>query len=121
MAAALRPIVGRSSARLRAAYYDEGLEVERENPRMRYRDVLAEGLLRAAASERIALPEGAERAFGEHWPEIPIFTDVEPALSALREAGWSLAILTNCDDDLIAETVGRMPVAIDEIVTAEQV
>lgn len=121
MAAALRPIVGRHIDRLMAAYYDEELEVERENPGMRYRDVLAEGLQRAAASERIALPDGAERAFGEHWPEIPIFKDVGPALTALREAGWSLAILTNCDDDLIEQTVARMPVAIDEIVTAEQV
>jgi 2-haloacid dehalogenase len=121
MAAALRPIVGRSIDRLMAAYYDEELEVERENPGMRYRDVLAEGLLRAAASERIALPDGAERAFGEHWPEIPIFKDVGPALTALREAGWSLGILTNCDDDLIAQTVERMPVAFDEIVTAEHV
>jgi 2-haloacid dehalogenase len=121
MAAALRPIVGRHTDRLMSAYYDEELEVEGENPGMRYRDVLAEGLLRAAASERIALPEGAERAFGEHWPEIPIFKDVGPALSALRDAGWSLGILTNCDDDLIAQTVARMPVAIDEIVTAEQV
>src|SRR5919198_1140543 len=50
-----------------------------------------------------------------------IFADVGPSLSALRDAGWSLAILTNCDDDLIAQTVERMPVAFDEIVTAEQV
>ena len=29
-----------------------------------------------------------------------------PALTALREQGWRLAILTNCDDDLFATTQG---------------
>jgi 2-haloacid dehalogenase len=121
MAAALRPLTGDATDRLMAAYYDEELEVERENPGMRYREVLAEGLSRAAASERIALPPGGEHAFGERWAEMPIFDDVGPALSALRDDGWSLAILTNCDDDLIAQTVALMPVTFDEIVTAEQV
>jgi 2-haloacid dehalogenase len=121
MAAALRPFAGEATERLMEAYYDEELDVERESPGMRYREVLAEGLRRAAASEQLALPAGGEHAFSERWAEMAIFDDVGPALSALREAGWSLAILTNCDDDLIAQTVERMPVAFDEIVTAEQV
>jgi 2-haloacid dehalogenase len=121
MAAALRPLAGAATDRLMEAYYDHELEVERESPTMHYREILAEGLRRAAATEQIELPAGGEYAFSERWAEMPIFDDVGPALSALREAGWSLAILTNCDDDLIAQTVERMPVAFDEIVTAEQV
>ena len=35
--------------------------------------------------------------------------------------GWSLAILSNCDDDLLAMTLERMPVPFDLTVTAEQV
>jgi 2-haloacid dehalogenase len=88
---------------------------------MRYREILAEGLRRAAAREGIALPPGGEHALSERWAEMPIFDDVGPALGALRDAGWSLAILTNCDDDLIATTVARMPVEFDLLVTAEQV
>jgi 2-haloacid dehalogenase len=88
---------------------------------MRYREILAEGLRRAAAREGIGLPPGGEHALTEHWAEMPIFDDVGPALGALRDAGWSLAILTNCDDDLIATTVERMPVEFDLLVTAEQV
>jgi 2-haloacid dehalogenase len=121
MAAALRPLAGEATDRLMTAYYDHELEVEHESPGMRYREILAEGLRRAAATERVALPPGGEYAFSERWAEMPIFDDVGPSLSALRDAGWSLAILTNCDDDLIAQTVERMPVAFDEIVTAEQV
>jgi 2-haloacid dehalogenase len=121
MFAAIRPLVGDDTERLMEAYYEAELEVEREHPGMRYREILAEGLRRATAREGIALPAGCEHALSEHWAEMPIFDDVGPALGALRDAGWSLAILTNCDDDLIATTVERMPVEFDLLVTAEQV
>ena len=76
---------------------------------------------RAAEREQIALPAGAETALVDHWHELPIFEDVGPALGALRMNGWSLAILSNCDDDLLAMTLERMPVPFDLTVTAEQV
>ena len=83
--------------------------------------MLTETLRRAAAREGIELPPGSETALVDHWHELPIFDDVGPALSALRERGWSLAILSNCDDDLLATTLERMPVPFDLTVTAEQV
>ena len=52
---------------------------------------------------------------------MPVFDDVGPALAQLRAAGWKLAILTNCDDDLIAETQTHIPAPFDMVVTAEQV
>jgi 2-haloacid dehalogenase len=121
MAAALRPLAGDATERVMDAYYDAELEVQREHPRMRYREILAEGLRRAAQREGVVLPEGGEHALSERWAEMPIFDDVGPALSELRDAGWRLAILTNCDDELIAATVARMPVEFDLLVTAEQV
>ena len=83
--------------------------------------MLTETLRRAAEREGIALPAGSETALVDHWHELPIFDDVGPALSQLRENGWSLAILSNCDDDLLATTLERMPVPFDLTVTAEQV
>jgi 2-haloacid dehalogenase len=83
--------------------------------------VLTETLRRAADREGVALPPGAGTTLVDHWHELPIFDDVGPALSALRENGWSLAILSNCDDDLLATTLERMPVPFDLTVTAEQV
>ena len=52
---------------------------------------------------------------------MPVFEDAGPALTALREQGWRLAILTNCDDDLFATTRPRLPVPFDLVVTAQQV
>jgi 2-haloacid dehalogenase len=119
---ALTRHVGADDAeRLLHAYHDLEAEVEAETPTPLYREVLTETLRRAAEHEAIELPAGAETALVDHWHELPIFDDVGPALSALRENGWSLAILSNCDDDLLASTLERMPVPFDLTVTAEQV
>ena len=119
---ALTPFVGADDAELLLhAYHDLEADVEARRPAPRYREVLTETLRRAAAREAIDLPAGAETALVDHWHELPIFDDVGPALGALRERGWSLAILSNCDDDLLASTLERMPVPFDLTVTAEQV
>ena len=52
---------------------------------------------------------------------MPVFDDAGPALTALREGGWRLAFLTNCDEDLFATTRTRMPVPVDLWITAEEV
>ena len=52
---------------------------------------------------------------------MPVFEDAGPALTALREEGWRLAILTNCDDDLFATTRPRLPAPFDLVFTAQQV
>jgi 2-haloacid dehalogenase len=119
---ALTPHVGAADAeRLLHAYHDLEAEVEAQRPAPRYREVLTETLRRAAEREGIELPAGSETALVDHWHELPIFDDVGPALGELRESGWSLAILSNCDDDLLATTLERMPVSFDLTVTAEQV
>ena len=119
---ALTPHVGAEDAeRLLHAYHDLEAEVEAQRPAPLYREVLTETLRRAAEREEIELPGGAETALVDGWPEVPIFDDVGPALTRLRENGWSLAILSNCDDDLLATTLERMPVPFDLTVTAEQV
>jgi 2-haloacid dehalogenase len=63
----------------------------------------------------------AAAAFVGAWPTMTIFEDVGPALRVLKDAGWLLAILTNCDDDLFATTAPKLPVPFDLVVTAEQV
>jgi 2-haloacid dehalogenase len=118
----LVPHVGAEAAeRLLHAYHDLEADVEAQRPAPAYREVLRETLRRAAEREGIELPPGSEGVLVEHWPEVPIFDDTVPALTALRDAVWSLAILSNCDDDLLATTLERMPVSFDLTVTAEQV
>lgn len=120
MSGALAGVAGNDAGRLLAAYHQAELQIE-AGPWRPYREVLTTGLARAAAREHITLPPGGEEAFVRAWPDMPLFGDAGPALAALREQGWRLAFLTNCDDDLFATTRTRMPVPFDEWVTAEEV
>ena len=95
--------------------------VELERPTARYRDVLAETLRRACADLGLALGDDDAGILGttiEYWP---VFPDVATELGALRAAGWRLALLTNCDRDIIGATQRRLGVVIDAVVTAEAV
>jgi 2-haloacid dehalogenase len=121
MGGALAAVAGAGAARLLAAYHRCELELEAGPGWMPYRKVLTAGLARAAEREGIALAEGGEAAFARAWPDMPVFSDAGPALTELREQGWRLAILTNCDDDLFATTRSRLPVPVDLWVTAEEV
>lgn len=119
MRSALRHAVGADAERLLDAYHRHELDVETERPVRRYRDVLAEALRRAAEDEGIPLARPSVLA--DSWGEIPAFGDTAAALGALRDAGWSLAVLTNCDDDLFELTRPKLGVELSEVVTAEQV
>jgi len=121
MGGALEAIAGADVGRLLAAYHQAELEFEAGPSWRPYREVLTAGLARAAERERVTLPQGGEEAFVRAWPEMPVFDDAGPALTALRESGWRLAFLTNCDDDLFAMTRTRLPVPFDLWITAEEV
>ena len=90
-------------------------------PYRRYRDVLTETAQRVA--ERLGWPLSRERAhfLAESLPGWPAFADTNPALERLVAAGYSLGILSNIDDDLLAGTRRHFTVAFDLIVTAQQV
>ncbi|MGD0238687.1 MAG: HAD family hydrolase [Streptosporangiaceae bacterium] len=121
MSGALAGVAAAEAGRLLAAYHRAELEIEASSQWRPYREVLTAGLARAAAREHVRLPRDGEEAFVRYWPQIPIFADAGPALGALRERGWRLAFLTNCDEDLFATTRDRLPVPFDEWVTAEEV
>jgi 2-haloacid dehalogenase len=108
------------SARLLPFYYRHEAEVQRE-PFRPYREVLSESLRRAAGEAGVPLGEGADQILPDTLPRWPVFADVGPALSVLREAGWKLAVLSNIDPDLFAGTRQRLPIRIDAVVTALEV
>ena len=121
MTAALEQVVdGRAEALLRA-YHTHEMRVEATDPHLSYREVLAEGLRRAAEQESVELAAGQEHVLADSWGSLPVFPEVPAALDELRQAGWRLAVLTNCDDDLFALTAPSLGVDLDEVVTAEQV
>ncbi len=96
-------------------------DVEIEHPTMRYRDVLAETLRRATVDIGLALGADDASILATTIPYWPVFDDVATELGALRAAGWRLALLTNCDRDIIGATQRRLGVTIDAVVTAEAV
>jgi 2-haloacid dehalogenase len=121
MYGALEPVVGAPAMALLNTYHQAELVLEAGPSWRPYRDVLSSGLRRAA--RRLGVPLDAERAgvFVDAWPHMTVFDDAGAALGALASAGWRLAILTNCDDDLFASTLPKLPVPFDVVVTAEQV
>ena len=110
---------GRGDAFLEA-YIALEAEVE-EGPFKRYRAVLTETARRAAKKLGVDLKPDDATALVSTIPHWPPFGDVGPALSTLRREGWKLALLTNCDRDLIAQTQRRLPASFDAVVTAEDV
>ena len=121
MLQALEPVAGASAAALLAAYHQAELMGEAGASWRPYRDVLTAGLALAARRAGVALSGEEASALVTAWPQMTVFPDVGPALSDLRRDGWRFAILTNCDEDLFAETAPKLPTAFDVVVTAEQV
>lgn len=103
------------------AYIALEAEVEHEGAFHRYRAVLAETTRRVARRLEVDLKPDDATALVSTIPYWPAFADVGPALGELRKEGWKMALLTNCDRDLIALTQRRLPVPFDAVVTAEDV
>jgi 2-haloalkanoic acid dehalogenase type II len=83
-----------------------------------YRDVLTETAKRITAS----LGRSTDGSFlAESLPSWKPFTDTNPALERLRDAGYKLGILSNVDDDLIAATRAHFTVDFELVITAQQV
>jgi 2-haloacid dehalogenase len=103
------------------AYASTEAEVESEGSFHRYRAVLTETTRRVARQLSLELKPADATALVSTIPYWPPFADVGPALRELRKEGWNLALLTNCDRDIIALTQKRLPVPFDAVVTAEDV
>jgi 2-haloalkanoic acid dehalogenase type II len=102
---------------LRAYEHHEPV-VEQEQYRA-YRDVLARTAVRVAQDFGWSLEDGT--FLPESLPRWKPFADTNRALERLRAAGYRLGILSNVDDDLLAETRKHFTVDFDLIITAQQV
>src|SRR5579864_8743689 len=118
-----RRILERAGARrasdVEAAFHRYEPEIEAGGYRP-YREVTRIALERAMAD----VPGECDvlsTAIADAWDSLPVFADAPPALQRLHEDGWFLAVLTNCDIDLFAKTAPSLGVAIDRVVTAEDV
>ena len=119
--AVLRPLAGDRTPEVMAAYHRHERLLEAETPHRLYKDVLSTSLARAAAEVGVALTDAEARSLPDSWRTLPVFDDVEPMLAGLRAMGWRLAVLTNCDEDLFAQTEPAFRERFDLVVTAERV
>jgi len=103
------------------AYHDAEAATQGDEPSRSYKDVLTLTLRRAGATIGLALTDAQASALVSGWGTLQPFPDTGPALARLREAGWKIGILTNCDDDLFDQTRANFPGPIDLLVTAQQV
>lgn len=106
-------------AELLDLYTKHEQQVQTESPTLRYRHVLAESLSRACTEAGVPLLDDDAAILATTLPYWPPFPDTRQALTDLRAAGYRLALLTNCDRDLIAQTLRRLQVPIDATITAE--
>lgn len=118
--AILTPLFGERTAAAMSAYDRLERILETDTPHRLYKDVLTTGLLRAAGEIGVSLSEAQARRLPQQWGTMPVFGDVEPMLEGLRADGCRLAVLTNCDEDLFAETQRSFRAPFDLVVTAER-
>jgi 2-haloacid dehalogenase len=117
----VKPLANERSGEVIAAYHRFERVLEAERPHRLYKDVLTAALLAAAATVELPITEAMARSLPASWGSMPVFDDVEPMLEGLRTAGYRLAVLTNCDEDLFARTQRSFRRPFDLVVTAERV
>ncbi len=86
-----------------------------------YAEVLTLTLERLANDVGYGIPEGQSGVLPRSLPDWPPFPEVPEALAELRSRGWSLAILSNSDRNLIAASQKKLGVPFDLVVVAEDV
>jgi 2-haloalkanoic acid dehalogenase type II len=98
--------------------HEHGLE--QSVPHRSFRDVTSEALGQTMAELGLASEPGDAERLTASIGRMPPFPEVVPALAALKRAGFSLAIISNTDDAIIAGNVAQLGGHIDRVITAEQ-
>ena len=94
-------------------------ELEAESPYQNYRKVL-ESVVRRFGEKYGFQPSPSEvRSLHETLPQWPPFEDTVAGLQKLHQK-YKLAIISNTDDDLFAETQKLLQVKFDYVITAQQ-
>ena len=96
-------------------------EVQAEEGFRSYAEVLTLTLERLANEAGYGIPEGESGVLPRSLADWPTFPEVPEALAELRRRGWSLALLSNTDRDLIAASQRALGVPVDLAVVAEDI
>lgn len=113
-------VAGTRAGELEHAYHQHEAAVEREEFRP-YSDVTRIATQRAAQAIGLNIDESQSLALAREWGTLPVFDDTREALASLRDAGWKLAVLTNCDVAMFEQTKTALGIPLDLVITAEDV
>jgi 2-haloacid dehalogenase len=119
----LRPVlaahgVERDDDELLEAYAGHEAELE-AGPYLTYREVLATSLRVLGADLGFTPDDDELEAFSRSVSDWPAFEDSAAAVQQLKQR-FRLGVITNCDDDLFADSNKRLGVEFDWIITAQQ-
>jgi 2-haloacid dehalogenase len=96
-------------------YHELEPQIQREDPRRSYRNVMAVALARLGA------PADEEDALGRSLPDWEPFAEAPAALEEARARGWRLAVLSNTDRDLLDASLARIGVELELTVAASEI
>ncbi len=97
------------------AYHELEPQIQREDERRSYRDVMAIALARLGA------PAGEQDALARSLPRWEPFPEVSAALEEARSRGWRLAVLSNTDRDLLDASLARIGVPFELSIVASEI
>jgi 2-haloacid dehalogenase len=109
---------GEDSERLLAEYHELEPGIQKEEPTLPYREVMAEVTRRIAARHVLKLETDRAYLLAETLPAWSPFPEVPASLAELVTRGWRLAALSNTDPELISTSIDRIGVPFDEVITA---
>lgn len=95
-------------------------EVEHENPRWLYREILVEVHARLATRWNAPADKSLDRQFGDSVGDWPVFPDTVDALARLEQR-YRLIILSNVDRQSFARTKQHLGATFAAICTAEDI
>jgi len=111
----------RDRARLLERYHAVEPRIQREQPQLSYREVMAAALAELAAGEDTAPADDERDALARSLPGWPVFPDVPAALAEARARGWLLFVLSNSDRDLIDASLKAIGVPFEGAVVASEI
>jgi 2-haloacid dehalogenase len=123
--AALRPLLDKVGGKVEdeaalSAFARHESVLEKAQPSLNYRKVLAECYRGLAKEWNAAITDAEAERFGNSVPDWPAFPDSGVALGHLKQH-YKLVILSNVDRASFAESNKRLGVSFDAICTAEDI
>src|SRR5436853_6425037 len=85
----------------------------------KYRSILKESVENTLTHFGLPVASGDGERLADAWGTFQPYTDVNPVLGRLQQR-YKLALISNVDDDMIAQSVASIGIDFDGVFTAEQ-